>query len=99
MCSLAESRLALMMEEIFDGSVTLEDMIFILEKQAQVERLCAANETYKPDEVKSILKRRKLECDTFRIYKVWLDSFCSKLATSKVEVTGELNIYAGIQNS
>jgi hypothetical protein len=79
------------MEETSEGLVTLEDMGFILEKQAQLERLWATNEL---DEVKSILKRRKLECESFHTCRIRLDSFCSKLALSRVQVTGELTVYS-----
>ena len=90
MCSLAESSLTLMMKQIFDGSVTFKDMEFILGKQVEAERLCADSDDYKLDEVRSFLRRRKFECAAFRDYKTRLDSFCSKLAPSRVQITGEL---------
>ena len=90
MCSLADSSFTLMMNQIFDGSVTFIDMEFILEKQVEVERLCADRDDYKLDEVRSFLRCRKFECTAFRDYKTRLDSFCSKLNLSRVQITGEL---------
>lgn len=89
MCSLADSSLMLMMKQIFEGSVTFKDMEFILEKRVEVERLCAANEAYKVDDVQVVLRQRKFECAAFRNYKARLDSFCSKLNLSKVQIPGE----------
>lgn len=93
MCSLADSSLTLMMKEIFDGSVTFKDMEFILERQVEVERLCAASEAYELDEVQVFLRRRKNECAAFRDYKARLDSFCSKLVLSKLQITGEIKVF------
>ncbi len=90
MCSLADSRFMLMKQEIFDGSVTFRGMKFILEKQAEVERLCAANDVYELGEVQVMLNRRKVECAAFHDYKARLDSFCSKLVLSKVQIPGKL---------
>ena len=92
MCSLADSSLTQMMKEISDGSVTFKDMEFILEKQVEVERLCATNEAYKLAEVQMILECRKFECASFRDYKARLDSLCSKLILSKLQITGKVII-------
>lgn len=89
MCSLADSSLAQMMKQTFDGSVTLREIEFILEKQAEMERLCTTMEAYNIDKVQAMLKRRKFECTSFRGYKVRLDSFCSKLSLSKLQITGQ----------
>lgn len=88
MCSLADSSRTQMMKEINDGSVTFRDMEFFLEKQNEIEKLCTADDTYKVPEVQVVLRRRRFECTTFRDYKAKLDSFCSKLILSKLQVTG-----------
>ncbi len=86
MCSLADSSFMQMREQIFHGSVTFKDMEFILKKQDELKRLCAASEAC---DLEAILKCRELECDSFRKYKTKLESLCSKLL-SKVQITGKL---------
>lgn len=86
MCRKADERFTLMKKAIIEGSITFRDMEFILEKQAEVKRLCTANEV---DVLNKVLSHRKVERAAFRDYKTRLDSYCSKLKQSKVDIPGE----------
>ena len=89
LCSLADSRLTTVMEQVFDASIPLKEMEFVLKNQLQVEKLCVANEMYKLDRVQMILNRRDYECTAFRSCKTRLDSLSSKLVLSKLQITGK----------
>ena len=88
MCSLADSSLTAIMKKIFDGTIALKNMEYVLKRKHQVEKLCDANGSFASDEVDKILKCRSSECSSFREYKNRLASLCSKLQASKLQING-----------
>jgi hypothetical protein len=87
-CVMADSALVNMLQRLFAGSVTLQEMETIIRKKSQVEKLCEANAQYSLSDVKSILEHRNGECVAFRHHKEVLGSFCRELEAYNLSIQG-----------
>lgn len=93
-CSFADSTLTDMIERIFSGAISLEEMEAVHHKRSHVEKLCAASSLhaweYTWDDVKTFMDHRHKECVAFRLYKEILASFCRQLETHNLHVEGQI---------
>ena len=98
-CSLADSTLTNMIQRIFSGAISLQEMEGVYQKLPQVEKLCIAssrhNWEYNWDDVKTAMINRYRECVAFKRYKEILTTFCLDLETQKLNIEGKSLICLG----
>lgn len=90
LCTLADSTLTDMVQRIFNGFISLQEMETVFHKKSQVEKLCAANSQYNWDDVKSCLDLRINECRAFQRHKEILGAFCRELQAYNLPIEGQL---------
>lgn len=88
MCSLAHSTLFNIVEELFNGTLTIAELKDLYQKRDQVNKLSNASPELKSRQVKAALEQKHRELEAFNAYKSGLTPLCRDLISGNLKVQG-----------